>query len=186
MVRYFVNLVIGSCADHNHQHFCFRSDNLVNNTNAGTREFYFQESRKVMLGDRLLAAPVLTPGVTARAVYLPKGVWFDYYTGKRYVGGKYILADAPADRMPLFAKAGAAIPVSMGKPQFVEEIRKVVLEVFPGNGRCVHHMDDGETMDYLNGGIRRIQITVRGHRVVQKIIADGYPGPDSLSVHWMA
>lgn len=139
-----------------------------------------------MLGDRLLAAPVMTPGVTARAVYLPKGVWFDYYTGKRYVGGKYILADAPADRMPLFAKAGAAIPVSVGKPQCVEEIREVVLEVFPGNGRCVHHMDDGETMDYLNGRIRRIQIAVCGHRVAQKVIADGYPGPDSLSVHWMA
>ena len=48
------------------------------------------------------------------------------------------------------------------------------------------NMDDGETMDYLNGRIRRIQIAVCGHRVAQKVIADGYPGPDSLSVHWMA
>ena len=139
-----------------------------------------------MLGDRLLAAPVMTPGVSARAVYLPKGVWFDYYTGKRYTGGKYVLAEAPADRMPLFAKAGAVIPVSTGKPQCVEEITRVVLEVFPGNGRYVHTMDDGESMDYLDGCVRRIEIRVQGHQLEQKVIADGYPGPDVLEIRWMA
>ena len=139
-----------------------------------------------MLGDRLLAAPVMTPGVTARAVYLPKGVWYDYYTGKRYSGGKYVLADAPADRMPLFAKAGAVIPVSVGKPQCVEDITEVILEVFPGNGRYVHNMDDGETMAYLDGEIRRIEVCIRGHKAEQKVTASGYPGPDSLEVKWMA
>ena len=139
-----------------------------------------------MLGDRLLAAPVMTPGVTARAVYLPKGVWYDYYTGKRYTGGKYILADAPADRMPLFAKAGAVIPVSAGKPQSVEDITEVILEVFPGNGRYVHTMDDGETLAYREGAIRKIEVSVRGHKVIQKVTAEGYPGPDSLEVKWMS
>lgn len=139
-----------------------------------------------MLGDRLLAAPVMTPGVTARAVYLPKGVWFDYYTGKRYSGGRYVLAEAPLDRIPLFARGGAVIPVSVGKPQSVEDIREVVLEVFPGNGRFVHYMDDGETMAYLDGELRALQVSVRGRRTQQKIIAAGYPGPDSLRIQWMA
>ena len=138
-----------------------------------------------MLGDRLLAAPVMTPGVCARAVYLPKGVWYDYYTGKRFTGGKYVLADAPADRMPLFAKAGAIIPVSAGKPQSVEEITEVLLEVFPGSGRCVHTMDDGESMEYVKGRIRRIEAVVRGRDLEQKVVADGFPGPDSLQVCWM-
>ena len=139
-----------------------------------------------MLGDRLLAAPVMTPGVAARAVYLPKGVWFDYYTGKRYSGGRYVLAEAPLDRMPLFARGGAVIPVSVGKPQSVEDIREVVLEVFPGNGRFVHYMDDGETMAYLDGELRALQVSVRGRRTQQKIIAAGYPGPESLRIQWMA
>lgn len=138
-----------------------------------------------MLGGSLLAAPVMTPGVTARAVYLPKGVWYDYYTGKRYTGGRYILADAPIDRIPLFAKAGAVIPASVGKPQSVEDITQVVLEVFPGNGSHVHYMDDGETMAYANGAIRKIEVSIRGKKVEQKLTADGYPGPDSLEVAWM-
>ena len=139
-----------------------------------------------MLGDRLLAAPVMTPGVSARAVYLPKGVWYDYYTGKRFTGGKYVLAEAPADRMPLFARAGAVIPVSAGKPQCVEDITEVILEVFPGRGRYVHNMDDGESMDYLKGGIRTLEVVVQGHTLEQKVIADGYPGPDRLEIRWMA
>ena len=121
-----------------------------------------------------------------RAVYLPKGVWFDYYTGKRYSGGRYVLAEAPLDRMPLFARGGAVIPVSVGKPQSVEDIREVVLEVFPGNGRFVHYMDDGETMAYLDGELRALQVSVRGRRTQQKIIAAGYPGPESLRIQWMA
>ena len=139
-----------------------------------------------MLGGALLAAPVMTPSVTAGAVYLPKGTWYDYYTGKRYTGGRYILADAPADRMPLFAKAGAVIPVSVGTPQSVEEITEVILEVFPGNGRYVHYMDDGESMAYLNGAVRKISVSVHGKHVDQKVTAEGYPGPDSLEVKWMA
>ncbi len=138
-----------------------------------------------MLGSSLLCAPVMTPAVTARAVYLPKGVWYDYYTGKRYRGGQYVLADAPADRMPIFAKAGAIIPVSTGKPQSVEDIREIVLEVFPGNGRHVHYMDDGETMDYCAGAVKSIGITLHGRNLRQEVLENGFSGPDVLAVRWM-
>lgn len=137
-----------------------------------------------MIGPSLLAAPVMTPGVTARAVYLPKGVWYDYYTGKRFTGGRYVLADAPLDKLPLFARAGAILPTAVGKPQCVEEITDVVLEVFPGNGRHVHYMDDGETMAYTDGAVRTITVSVRGRKIEQKVTAQGYPGPDNLKVRW--
>ncbi len=139
-----------------------------------------------MLGHALLCAPVMTPGVTARAVYLPKGTWYDYYTGKKVTGGQYILADAPLDRMPLFARAGAILPVSAGKPQCVEDIRQVVLEVFPGRGRHTHYVDDGETMDYRDGKVRKIALSLRGRNLTQKVVADGYPGADALEIVWKA
>ena len=139
-----------------------------------------------MLGSSLMAAPVMTPGITARAVYLPRGVWYDYYTGKRYTGGKYILAEAPLERIPLFARAGAVIPVSQGKPQSVEEIREEALEVFPGKGTHTHYCDDGETLAYETGSLRSLKISVSGRTVKQTVTRDGYPGPDSLEVIWKA
>ena len=139
-----------------------------------------------MVGPSLLAAPVMTPGVTARIVYLPKGVWYDYYTGKRYTGGRYILAQAPLDRLPLFARAGAVLPVAQGKPQSVEEIFAEALEVFPGRGKHTHYLDDGETLAYASGSCREILVQVKGHSISQTVTKDGYPGPDSLPVIWKA
>ena len=138
-----------------------------------------------MLGSALLAAPVMTPGVTARAVYLPKGVWYDYYTGKRFTGGKYILADAPIDRMPLFAKAGAIIPVSVGEPQSTADIETVCLEIFPGNGKMLHYTDDGESLEYQNGKVHVLEICVRGREVRQKVICSGFEAPESLAYSFM-
>ncbi len=139
-----------------------------------------------MLGDSLLCAPVMTPGVKARAVYLPKGTWYDYYTGRKFRGGQYVLAEAPLDRMPIFAKAGSSIPVSVGKPQCVEDITEVELEAFPGRGSHIHYMDDGETLEYAQGALRKLKITVNGHSIHQKVIQDGYAGPDCLPCRWKA
>ena len=40
-----------------------------------------------MIGNDLLVAPIVKPDVTRRLVYLPKGVWYDYWTNKKYEGG---------------------------------------------------------------------------------------------------
>lgn len=143
-------------------------------------------SDQFLVGRSLLAAPIFSPGITARAVYLPQGTWYDYYTGKKYRGGRHILADAPMDRIPLFAKAGAIIPVSTGCPQSVEEIREIRLELFPGRGRHTHYTDDGQTREYRNGAFHSLQITVNGRTVSQKALHRGYPGPEELEVLWKA
>ena len=139
-----------------------------------------------VIGEKLLIAPVINPGTFARSVYLPKGGWYDYYTGKRYTGGKYILAEAPIDRLPMFAKAGAVIPVAVGNPECVEDITEVQLEVFPGNGSFTHYTDDGETMDYLSGGIHALKVTVRGKNVTQTVVKNGFEAPAELPVVFKA
>ena len=139
-----------------------------------------------LIGDKLLAAPIMTPGTFARSVYLPKGTWYDYYTGKRYTGGKYILVEAPMDHLPLFAKAGAIFPVSVGAPESIEEIREVKLEVFPGSGTFTHYTDDGETMGYQSGKLHALKITVKGHDVKQTVTQDGYAAPSELMVEFKA
>ncbi|KUO11214.1 TIM-barrel domain-containing protein [Streptomyces sp. DSM 15324] len=64
-----------------------------------------------LLGDSLLVAPVLAPGVERRAVQLPRGLWYDTATGQRHRGPGQVLVDAPLARIPVFARAGAVIPV---------------------------------------------------------------------------
>ncbi|MFG2811172.1 glycoside hydrolase family 31 protein [Streptomyces massasporeus] len=64
-----------------------------------------------LLGDSLLVAPVLTPGADRRAVQLPWGRWYDTATGRAYEGPGQVLVDAPLARIPVFARAGAVLPV---------------------------------------------------------------------------
>ncbi len=62
-------------------------------------------------GDDLLVAPVTREGATTWAVYLPAGVWYDFWTGARHAGPGGITVEAPLERLPLFVRAGAIIPM---------------------------------------------------------------------------
>ncbi|MFI8188728.1 TIM-barrel domain-containing protein [Streptomyces sp. NPDC085946] len=64
-----------------------------------------------LLGDCLLVAPVLDPGADRRAVPLPRGRWYDTATGRAYEGPARVIVDAPLGRIPVFARAGAVLPV---------------------------------------------------------------------------
>ena len=63
-----------------------------------------------MIGDDLLVAPILQPNQTSRLVYLPEGVWYDYWTSKKHVGGTMIRVDAPLEVVPMFIRGGSIIP----------------------------------------------------------------------------
>jgi len=79
-----------------------------------------------LFGPDLLAAPVLMPGATDRAVYLPRGDWidlwraatFDSASGALVLGAATVLAGpasvtvpAPLDELPLLVRAGAVLPL---------------------------------------------------------------------------
>ncbi|MGW3497308.1 glycoside hydrolase family 31 protein [Streptomyces sp. NPDC001020] len=64
-----------------------------------------------LLGDGLLVAPVLEPGVDRRTVPLPPGRWYDTVTGKAFQGPGTVVVDAPLSRIPVLVRAGAVLPV---------------------------------------------------------------------------
>jgi alpha-glucosidase len=76
----------------------------------------FADCDDFMLGDALLVAPVVQASATTRDVYLPVGpaAWFDFHTRERYDAGRIHTVAAPLYSLPLFARAGAEIPVARG------------------------------------------------------------------------
>lgn len=64
-----------------------------------------------MLGPDLLVAPLFEPGARQRRVWLPRGDWFDYWTGRPQPGGQWITVPAPLDALPVFVRAGAILPL---------------------------------------------------------------------------
>ncbi len=58
-----------------------------------------------MFGKDILVAPVMEAGMSEREVYLPSGAeWTEVSTGRKYAGGQTVMADAPIDVIPVFAR----------------------------------------------------------------------------------
>jgi alpha-D-xyloside xylohydrolase len=65
-----------------------------------------------MFGADVLVAPVLEAGATSRAVYLPAGTkWTDAWTGESLAGGVTVTVDAPIERVPVFTRGDATVPL---------------------------------------------------------------------------
>jgi alpha-D-xyloside xylohydrolase len=106
-----------------------------------------------MFGPAFLVAPVTEQGQTVKDVYLPAGSdWYDFWTGEKQAGGRWIKAQAPIDRIPVYVKAGSIVPIgsdiqSTATRQAIAEVR-----VYPGaNGEFSLYDDDGVSYDYEKG-----------------------------------
>lgn len=117
-----------------------------------------------MVGRDLLVAPVLKPDLTQRLVYLPKGTWYDYWTGKKYVGGTMIRADAPLDIVPMYVRGGAIIPMGPEMRHTGEKpLDPLTFMIYPderGDASTTLYEDDGSSPAYKQGVFRRTNIVV--------------------------
>jgi alpha-glucosidase len=114
---------------------------------------FTRTSNEFMFGDDIIVAPVLWKGVTKRSLRLPRGEWYDYYTGMKYRGLADVEVDAPLDRIPLFVRAGAIVPMQQ-VVQFTDQapINPLTLKVFPHEtGSSDYYEDDGISFDYQKG-----------------------------------
>ncbi|MGY2767503.1 alpha-glucosidase [Thermostichus sp. MS-CIW-26] len=112
----------------------------------------YEISDQAMLGSALLAAPVVRPGVRCRAVYLPQGTWFDWWTGQAHTGPRYILVPAPLEQLPLFVRGGSVLPLAPPCPSTAHLRRdQPHLKLYPGNGSFTLYEDDGETLAHRAG-----------------------------------
>lgn len=109
-------------------------------------------------GDDLLVAPVTREGATAWPVYLPKGRWHDFWTGATYAGQRTAVVPAPLERLPLFVRAGAILPLAVADPG--PGGRRVDVLIYPeGRSSFMLYDDDGESRGYLDGACALTDLT---------------------------
>jgi alpha-D-xyloside xylohydrolase len=117
-----------------------------------------EQSYQYMFGKALLVAPVTAPTDTWD-VYLPKSsAWYDFRTGKSFNGGQTISTAAPADKIPVFVKAGAVIPFGP-EVQYAAEKKWDDLEIriYEGaNGEFILYEDEYDNYNYEKGAYSTI------------------------------
>lgn len=105
--------------------------------------YYSQDSRaydkkwrnQYYFGAQMYVCPVTHKGkngVTKQKLWLPSGVWFDFFTGERFEGGKEYQREYPLDRYPVFVKEGAIIPL-LNQDKNSTEFKDIELKIYLGN-----------------------------------------------------
>jgi alpha-D-xyloside xylohydrolase len=156
----------------------------------------WERADEFLFGRGLLVAPVLDAQYTpeqvrfddtpvdfsqerSTQVYLPKGSdWYDFWTGVRLKGGQTLTRPTHLDTVPLYARAGAIIPIgpdvqySSEKPWDDLEIR-----VYPGaDGHFVLYEDEGDTYRYEQGACSTVEFSLHGRTLTVGARSGFFPG----------
>ena len=105
----------------------------------------------------------LFKGQKERTVVLPKGDWYDFYTGKYVGNGEKITVTPGLDRIPVYVKDGAILPFMEARlhaPKAGEKVNLEIRHYGKADGAYRLYDDDGETFDYENGAYSWRDITV--------------------------
>jgi alpha-glucosidase (family GH31 glycosyl hydrolase) len=118
----------------------------------------FDAKDQYFFGSELIAAPITKPaqsdtGVAVKRVWFPAGNWYNLFNGEQFTGQGWHEIKATLEDIPVFAKAGAIIPLA---PRVgwggIDNPQELDIHVFPGADNTFElYEDDGETTDYQHG-----------------------------------
>ncbi len=112
-----------------------------NNAYTVPNQYYF--------GTEMIVAPITKPlnkeSVTANVnVWLPEGLWYDFFNGRKYIGGYTRKIYRGIDNIPVFVKAGGIITLSENNS--IKNPESLRVKVFAGdNGKFTLWEDDGDS-----------------------------------------
>ncbi len=141
-------------------------------------------------GEHLIVVPIHHPGEGGRYLYLPNEPMVSFYDGVAPKAvGKDIWVDSPDDRIPLFVRSGAIIPM-WPLQQYVGEIEnpEPTLHVFHTDEELDSHLyeDSGDGFGYREGDFRYSTLTQKGSDSSVEISrtwdGDFDPGYDKIHV----
>ena len=122
--------------------------------------FYDDENyvNQYYFGSLFMISPIIKPmddviNRTIQKFFIPNGIWYDFKTGKRFVGNQKYIAFYKSEDYPIFVKQGSIIPMA-GDDSYMKCSNPNTLEiqVFPGESNNYRlYEDDGETFEYQNG-----------------------------------
>jgi alpha-glucosidase len=121
-----------------------------------------------LFGDQMLAAPVVAPsdktsGLTTQKIWLPKGEWIEWPTGKHISGPATVDRSFSIEQTPVYLKAGAIVPMQPPmlytgeKP--VDPLIVNVWPLAPGTSSSYSvYEDSGAATEYQRGAFARTPI----------------------------
>lgn len=112
----------------------------------------YEVPNQYWFGSELIVSPITEKRdphsrLAAAEAWLPRGNWFDFFTGLRYASrrGRKLQLHRPLGTTPLLARAGAIVPLTRYAPGENRLLngQRMVLTVFPGGDNSFTLYEDG-------------------------------------------
>ena len=109
-------------------------------------------------GSKIMISPIIKKkniemNRVIQRVFIPSGVWYDYSSGKKFMGNKYYTGFYKDEDYPIFVKEGAIIPMSLDSDTSCP--KNMEIQVYPAEngmyGSYELFEDDGITDSYKKG-----------------------------------
>lgn len=135
----------------------------------------YEHPTTYVLGQNIVVSPVCTPaneetGKASVSLWLPDGIWYDYFTGERFEEGP-VTRECDLFTFPLFVRANTPL---FTRPETLrmtsEAYSSLDIHVFcdkDGEGTAILYEDDGESEKYKSGERR---ITRGSYRKAKDVI----------------
>lgn len=117
------------------------------------REETYHVPNEYYFGTELIACPITKPmdktaGAAAFRAWIPEGVWFDFFNGMKYHGGRELTLYRELEDMPVLAKAGGIVPMAALACHMngVENPKTLTVKIFSGaDNSFLLWEDEGDT-----------------------------------------
>lgn len=129
----------------------------------------YEVKNQYFFGSELMVAPITqernrVSHLAKARVWLPEGDWFDFFDGTRYdgCGGRMMNVYRSIDRYPVFAKAGAIVPMANFKDNELKNNEELTVLFFPGASNDFVLYEDGlDGNEYQNGAFATTHISTK-------------------------
>lgn len=146
-----------------------------------------------MFGPDLMVAPVYKYKETSRDVYFPNGAnWYNFDTREYITGNQTKHVAAPYERLPLFVREGAILPLGKDIQSTKESQNDILLQIYTGtDGEFTLYEDEAVNYNYEKGKYSTIKInydektkTVTINDVQGKF--EGMPTSRKFDIEWIS
>ena len=128
----------------------------------------YTSGNEYLFGEKMLVAPVVAPvdkasGLATETVWLPRGEWIEWATGKHFTGPVTVERSFSIDQTPVYVKAGAIVPMQPPMRYTGEKpVDPLIVNVWPlqPGTSCSYSVyeDSGVSVEYQHGIFTRLPI----------------------------
>lgn len=111
-------------------------------------------------GSRIMISPIIKKkniemNRVVQRIFIPSGIWYDYFSGKKFTGNKYYVNFYKDEDYPIFVKEGSIIPMSLDDTTAIPH--NMEIQIFPAENGLYSsyelYEDDGISLSKNNNYI---------------------------------